>query len=265
MTTECSGIEKLMESYLMSHIGVQQTGDTCVITLPIETFDKRWVGVFVEPRARDYFLVHDGGKAVNELILQGMRITPTVERSLRLIAGRFGISYEDEMFQSGGKLGGLPSVVYAVGMSSALAMANLLEHVPSIEEEPIETKVGVLLDRWGRSRAKITRNVVAKGEIKQHTFNFLLSPRGGGQPYAISVLHPTGGALSAAERYGFKSKDLENTHYGKWRRVAIKDKAELWTPEANNIIRKCANAEISVRSGENPTFSDIEDALRRAA
>src|SRR6266481_3031967 len=110
MTTQCSGIEKLMESYLSSHTGVQQVGDTCVITLPIETFDKRWVGVFVEPRAKDYFIIHDGGKAVNELILQGMRITPTVERSLSLIANRFGISYQDEMFQSGGKLVSLPAV-----------------------------------------------------------------------------------------------------------------------------------------------------------
>ncbi len=265
MTTECSLIEKLVTSYLTSHTGIQRVGDTCVLTLPIETFDKRWVGVFVEPRATDYFLVHDGGKAVNELILQGMRITPGLERSLSLIAARFGISYQDEMFQTGCKLPDLPAIAYSVGMSSALAMANLLEHVPSAEEEPIEAKVGMLLERWGRQRARLTRNVVAKGEIKQHTFNFLLSPRGGQQPFAISVLHPTGGALAAAERYGFKSKDLENTHFGKWRRVAIKDKAELWTPEANNIIRKCASAEISVRSGETPSLSEIEDALKRAA
>ncbi len=265
MTIQCSGIEKLMQSYLSSRTGIQHIGDTCVLTLPIETFDKRLVGVFVEPRAKDFFLIHDGGKAVNELILQGMRITPAIERSLSLIATRFGIAYQDEMFQSGGKLDALPAVAYAVGMSSALAMANLLEHVPSVEEEPIETKVGVLLDRWSRSRAKLTRNVVAKGEIKQHTFNFLLSPRNGDQPYAISILHPTGGPLSAAERYGFKSKDLESTLFGKWRRVAIKDKSELWTPEANNIIRKCANAEIAIRSGETPSLADIEEALKRAA
>jgi hypothetical protein len=106
---------------------------------------------------------------------------------------------------------------------------------------------------------------VAKGKIKQHTFNFLLSPRRGGHPFAISVLHPTGGALAAAERYGFKSQDLENTDFAKWRRIAIKDKAELWTPEANNIIRKCANAEISIRSGEMPSLIDIQEALNRAA
>jgi hypothetical protein len=265
MMTECSEIEKRMESYLLSHSGVQHVVDTYILTLPIETFDKRWVGVFVEPRVADYFLIHDGGKAVNELILQGMKITPAIERSLSLIANRFGISYQDEMFQSGSKMDGLPTVAYAVGMSSALAMANLLEHVSSVEEEPIEKRIGTLLNRWSRSRAKLAENVVAKGRIKQHTFNFLLSPLQGGHPFAISVLHPTGGALAAAERYGFKSKDLENTHFAQWRRIAIKDKAELWTPEANNIIRQCANGEISIRSGDMPSLADIEDALRRAA
>ena len=263
-TTDCLSIEHLMKSYLSSHVGVQQFGETCVVSLPIETFDKRWVGVFVEPRAKDYFLLHDGAKAVNELILQGMKITPTIERSLSLIASRFGVVYQDEMFQTGSKIDSLAARAYAVGTASALAMANLLEHVPVIEEEPIETKVGMLLSRWSRTRAKLTQNVTAKGEIKQHTFNFLVSPRNGAQPIAISILHPTGGALAAAERYGFKSKDLEKTPYGKWRRIAIKDKAELWTPEANNIIRRCANSEIAFRSGDVPTLDQIDEALKAA-
>src|ERR1700683_2418710 len=39
----------------------EQIGDTCVITLPIPTVDGRVVGVFVESRVGDYFLVSDGG------------------------------------------------------------------------------------------------------------------------------------------------------------------------------------------------------------
>jgi hypothetical protein len=263
--TQCSGIKESLASYLASHVNVQRYADACVVTLPFETLDKRWVDVFIEPRATDFFLIHDGGKAVNELILQGMKITPTVERGLSLVANRFGIGYNDEMFQAGTKMRDLAAKAYAVGMSSALAMANLLEHVPAAEEEPIEGKIGALLHRWGKKRARVTENVRVCGEIKQHTFNFLVSPRGKGFPIAISVLHPTAGPLAAAERYGFKAKDLANTEFGKWPRVAVKDKADLWSPEANKIVKSCASAVISINSGEVPTFDQISQALGTAA
>lgn len=265
LRTQCSGIEESLKSYLAAHVGVQQMGDTFIATLPIETFDKRWVGVFIEPRATDFYLIHDGGKAVNELILQGVKITPNVERGLALVAKRFGVTYADEMFQTGAKLRDLAPNAYAVAMSSALAMANLLEHVPATEEEPIEAKIGALLHQWGRNRAKITDNVRIAGKIKQHTFNFLVSPRKQGLPIAVSILHPTAGALAAAERFGFKSQDLASTEFGNWPRIAIKDKSEIWSPEANNIISKCASAEISVRSGDSPTLAQISEAIEKAA
>jgi hypothetical protein len=266
LETQCSGIIKeALISHLSSHVAVQQIGDTCVATLPIETLDKRWVGVFIEPRAKDFYLIHDGGKAVNELILQGMKITPAVERGLSLVANRFGVSYGDEMFQTGAKIPDLAPKAYAVAMSSALAMANLLEHVPVVEEEPLEGQIGVLLHRWGRNRAKVTENVQVAGEIKRHTFNFLVSPRRKGLPIGVSVLHPTAGALAAAERFGFKAKDLANTTFGKWRRVAVEDKAEIWSPDARKIVESCADFVIPVRSGERATFEQICEALGVAA
>jgi hypothetical protein len=262
---ECSGIKDSLVGYLSSHVAAQQIGETCVVTLPIETLDKRWVDVFIEPRVKDFYLIHDGGKAINELILQGMKITPAVERGLSLVAKRFGVSYSDEMFQTGTKLADLPTRVYAVGMSSALAMANLLEHVAEVEEEPVEGRIGTLLNRWGKNRAKVTENVRVSGEIKEHTFNFLVSPRHKGVPIGVSVLHPTAGALAAAERFGFKAKDLTGTSVGKWPRVAIEDKAEIWSPEARKIVKSCANFVIPIRSGERPTFEQISEALDAVA
>lgn len=51
----------------------------------------------------------------------------------------------------------------------------------------------------------------------------------------------------------------------KWPLIAVKDKSEMWTPEASNIAKKCASAEISVRSGEAPTPDQINEALEKAA
>jgi hypothetical protein len=257
LETQCSGIKDSLICYLSSYVAAQQIGDTCVVTLPFETLDKRWVDVFIEPRVKDFYLIHDGGKAVNELILQGMKITPAVERGLSLVASRFGVSYTDEMFQSGSKLAGLAARIYSVGMSSALAMANLLEHVVEVEEEPIEGQIGVLLNRWGRNRAKVTENVRVAGEIKQHTFNFLVSPRRRGLPIGVSVLHPTAGALAAAERFGFKAKDLASTQFGKWPLVAVEDKSDIWSPEASFVI--------PIRTGERVTFDQINEALQTVA
>jgi hypothetical protein len=262
--TQCSGIKESLIGYLSAHVAAQQIGDTCIVTLPFETLDKRWVDVFIEPRVKDYYLVHDGGKAVNELILQGMKITPAVERGLSLVASRFGVLYTDEMFQSGSKITELPARIYSVGMSSALAMANLLEHVVGAEEEPIEGQIGTFLNRWGKNRAKVTENVRVAGEIKQHTFNFLVSGRKG-LPIGVSVLHPTAGALAAAERFGFKAKDLVNTQFGKWPRVAVEDKSDIWSPEAKKIVKSCADFVIPVRTGERVTFDQISEALKAVA
>lgn len=260
--TNCHSIKNTLSAYLATLINVEQINDMCVITLPFETLDRRWVEVFVEPRASDYFLVHDGGKAINELILQGMKVTPSVERGLALIAGRFGISYSDEMFQAGAKIVDLAAKVYSIGMSSALAMTNLLEHVPMVQEEPLETELAALLKRWSKNRAKVSQKVKVDGNIKQHTFDFLVSPRTG-QPTGISVLNPTAGALAAAERFGFKASDLANTKFGKWRRVAIETKAEIWSPEARKIVHRCADVVIPINSSDHPRYQEISEALEK--
>ena len=260
--TNCHSIKSALAAHLTTHISVEQINDMCVITLPFETIDRRWVEVFVEPRAADYFWIHDGGKAINELILQGMKITPSVERGLPMIASRFGISYSEEMFQTGAKIGDLAAKAYSIGMSSALAMTNLLEHVPMAQEEPLETEIVVLLRRWGKNRAKVTQNAKVNGNIKQHTFDFLVSPKTG-QPTGISILNPTNSPLAAAERFGFKASDLAGTEFGKWRRVAIETKAEIWSAEARKIVQRCADFVIPINSSDRPRYEIISQALEK--
>ena len=265
MESKCGSIKSALTAHFSSLLGVEQIEGGCVATLPIETLDGRFVGVFIEPRAADYFLIHDGGKAVDELILQGMKLTPAVERGLALIANRFSISYTDESFQTGAKLADLSGKVQAVGMSSAMAMATLLDHVSVIEEEPLEAKIGTMLRRWGRNRAKVTENVRLAGALKQHTFDFLVSPRRKGIPIAVSVLNPTNGPLAAAERFYFKADDLASTPFGKWPIIAIEAKAETWSSDARKIVKKYAAGVIPIRSGEPLDFGLISEKLNAVA
>lgn len=261
LDTSCGSIRAALAAHVSSLVDVQRDRDTCIVTLPIETLDGRVVGVFIEPGAKDYFLIHDGGKAVDELVLQGMKITPSVERGLSLIANRFGISYCDESFQAGSKIAELPSKAYAVGMSSAMAMANLLEHVLVLAEQPLEQQLGQLLRRWGKNRAKVDENVNLTGALKQHRFDFLVSPRRKGNPIAISVLNPTNGALAAAERFYFRADDLSSTRFKTWPIVAIEAKAETWSVDARKIVSKYAQRVIPIRTGEPPNFESISAAL----
>ena len=265
MVENCLSIKNALTEHLLSHVEVQQVGDICVATLPFSTLDRRWVDVFIENREADFFLIHDGGKAVNELILQGMKITLAVEREFQVIASRFGVAYQDEMFRTGAKSPHMAASAYEVGMASALAMTRLLQHVPVVEEEPLTEQVRTLLRRWGRGRAKVTENATVAGEIKQHTFDFLLSPRQKGATIGVSILNPTGGPLAAAERFGFKAKDLEPTRYRKWQLVAVETKAEVWSRDARDIVRKCANVVIPIQSDDRPTYDQISQALAAVA
>jgi hypothetical protein len=167
----CSIIKQALTAHLVAQLDVSPLREMCIATLPLPTLDNRWVDVFIEPRATDFYLIHDGGKAVNELVLQGGRVTAPVERDFGIIAQRFGIAFTDEMFQTGSKIGRLAETVNAVGMCSALAMTQLLE-TANIEEQPLEAQLRTPLKRWSKGRARFSEHVKVKGELKQHEFDF---------------------------------------------------------------------------------------------
>jgi hypothetical protein len=264
MIVKCDSVKQALAEHLISRVDVQQVRDMCVATIPLFTLDNRWVDVFIEPRTSDFFLIHDAGKAVNELILQGMKITPSVEREFGQIAARMGIAYSDEMFQTGGKFSSVAEKVYAVGMSSALAMIQLLDHLPAAEEDPLQDQIGSILRRWSKKRGQVKQNVKVAGELKQHTFDYVFTPRKG-PALALSILNPTAGALSAAERFGFKTKDLEKTAFGQWKRIAVEAKSEVWSKEARKIVEKCANAVLEIPSGSPATYEQVSDFLENIA
>ncbi|MGI8990264.1 MAG: hypothetical protein ACR2I2_11880 [Bryobacteraceae bacterium] len=260
MIKTCESIRQLVVDHLASQTEVQEVHGACVVTLPLLTVDKRWIDVFVEPRVADFFLVNDGGKAVNELILQGMKITPSIENHFEIFAATFGVAYTDEVFQTGAKMAGLAKAITAVGMCSTLAMTEILKHIPSAVDESLNAQLASILKRWSPRRAKITERVKVSGELKQHEFDFLVSPKRR-QPVSISILNPTAGALSAAERFGFKIQDLSSTPVGKWRKVAVEAKAEVWRSDARRIVEKCADIVIPISSGDHAGYEQFSEVL----
>jgi hypothetical protein len=250
MSAKCQSVRDSLAAYLLGATIGDQVGDTWVVTLPIPTIDGRFVDVFIEPRLADYFLVHDGGKAANELILQGVKITDSVKDYFSEVAKRLGVSYADEMFQSGGKQGDLSQIILAVGTCSSLAMGQLVGHVAVATEEPTRGKFEQALRHWAKKRASVTSDVAVNGRRAKHQFDFVAAPKAGRHaPIAVSVISHGGNPLGAAQRFGFKAADLDSTPYEKWPRVAIEDRSELWSPEAKNIVRSCADVVIEIPSG----------------
>jgi hypothetical protein len=236
--------------------------DLCVVTLPVPTIDGRLVDVFVESRVGDYYLVHDAAKAANELILNGIDITPSIREDCGRLAQAFGIAWVDEMFQFGCKITQLPATALAVAACSAYATIHLLGQVAKEDEGTVVQQFGTVLRSWSRHKARVRDNVAASGEWKQHAFDFVIHPKRG-TPIGISVLSPAGNAIAAADRAAFRTKDLQNTQYGDWRMVNVQTHAETWSMPARELLRKCSAGVIEINSGERPSVTDLAEVLDR--
>ncbi len=247
-TLNCQSTKESLMAYLASATNVAQVGQSCVATLPIPTVDGRLVDVFVENTIGDYFVVHDGGKAVNELILQDLRITDSIAEHFESLAKRFGISFTDETFKGTVRAAEIQSTILAVGMCSGLAMGQLVGHVPMPLEEPVRDQFGHTLRAWAKKRFKVAGDVTIKGQYAKHRFDFVAYPKQQHAPtMAMSVLLPGSNSLAAAERFGFKTTDLRSSRkYRDWKKVAIQGRAGLWSHEARNLLERCADVVIEL-------------------
>lgn len=265
MTATCQSIKAALTDHLVESVEVHSVREMCIATLPMRTVDSRWVDVFIEPRAKDFYLISDGGKAVNELIMQGIKVTESVHREFGLIARAMGVSYRDEVFEMGTKFENLARAAHAVGMCSAIATHRLVEHVVSEEEVSLHEQFNGILRKWARRRASVTENVKIEGGLRQHTFDFLVSPRKG-LPIAVSILNPTGGPLAAAERFGFRARDIaDSTTANKWPLLAVETRSETWTPDATRIVSRFAASVIPVPTGALVSPEDVQAELSRIA
>jgi len=220
------------------------------------------VDVFIETTLGNYLVVHDGGKAINELILQGVEITDSITKHFDALARRFNISYTDETFKTTVRSDDVMATILAVGMCSGLAMAQLVGHIPGAAQESLRDQFGHALRGWARKRFKVTDNVTVRGDYAQHRFDFVAYPKHINAPtVAMSVLLPGSNSLAAAERFGFKATDLRSTKYRDWRRVVVQGRSESWSGEAKALLQRCADVVIELPDESGLDRQIVKDKL----
>jgi hypothetical protein len=266
MAVKCRSLRESLTEYLAQATAVQEVGDMCVATLPVPTVDGRLVDVVVESRMNDYCLVHDGGKAVNELILQGVNVTDSLTEFFKALAKRFQVSYDDEAFNATGKIADAQAMILSVGTCSSLAMAQLIGNISAATEAPLREQFGRAVRAWAKRRYKVAEDITVPGPHFQHRFDFVAYPRKPrNRTLAMSVLLPGSNSLAAAERFGFKSTDLESTVYGKWGKIALQGRSEAWSAEAKALLRRCADVVIELPGESTVDIKDIAQKLEVAA
>jgi len=272
MALNCQTTRESLMRYLAGATKVGHVGNTCVATLPIPTVDGRLVDVFVETTLGDYYVVHDGGKAINELILQGINITDSVTDHFDELARRFKISFTDETFKATVRVPDVQAMILAVGMCSSLAMAQLVGHIPAATEEPIRSQFGHVVRGWAKRRFKVAGDVIVRGCYSRHRFDFVAYPkqatahlRQAKRTVAMSVLLPGSNSLAAAERFGFKTTDLQTTQYRNWRRVAVQGRSESWSGEAKALLQRCADVVIELPDESKLDKQALKEKLDLAA
>jgi hypothetical protein len=263
---DCSSLKDALVTYLSENTEVASSGNDCIITVPMNTLDNRWVDVVVEPRGSDYFHVHDSGKSADELFLQG--VSPSEGRTaiLQAIASRYAVHLDNGRFLVGCGRDHLQHSIWTIAQCSSLAMAEILRHHPSAEEESVKSAVGRIVTDWGKQRDYSVRSdVQEKGKIGQHTFDFVTSDSG--VTVAINILNPTSGALARAERYGYQSLDLKDTAAGQWKKLAVIANPAAWSAEARRIVGSLAAGviEFNTPSQSRSSVIDSLDELLKAA
>lgn len=259
-TMNCGSLKTSLIDFLREQVEVAAFKDRCVITLPIKTVDDRFVDIVVEKKLADFFLVHDAGKTLNELFVQGVSLTDAKKAHLTGMAKRFSVELVGDVFKVGTKLDGLQNAILAVSQCASLAMFELLSHHPDIEEEPLSSRVNRSLKKWQPHFIRsIERRVLVKGRKFPHHFDFVAfgDAEDGHRTGAIKLLPPTYSGTVQAERYAYLVLDIEETYCDSWSRLAIMTKVETWPLPAIQMVRGLSKETLEVRSGEEVQVEEM--------
>jgi hypothetical protein len=81
----------------------------------------------------------------------------------------------------------------------------------------------------------------------------------------MSVLLPGSNSLAAAERFGFKTTDLQTTQYRHWKKVAVQGRSESWSGEAKALLQRCADVVIELPDESRIDKQALKEKLDLAA
>ena len=234
----CSNLKSSLLAFLGEKVRVAESRNGCVVTLPMETLDKRRVSVIVE-KTGDTFLVHDGGKTLSELFCHGISITATLMKHKEDLVESHGAHIRNKIIRKICKAQELETAIFAVAQCSSMAMIELVSHRPVFENESITSKVSKALDAWRSPYVKeVRRNVDVRGRDGQHKFSFVCLSEQRGSVVAIKIL-ASDNPKSQAERYGFLGLDLDQSEeFREWKRLAIISDATKWGLKSPRLARR---------------------------
>ena len=254
MDLDCSSLKKSLVSYLRREIAIDEDRGLCAITFPMLTLDERLTTIYIERRMSDFYIVHDGGKTAAELFSLGIHLTEAKAESFNRMATRLGGSFGEKLFQVGCKVDKIESAILAVAQCQLLAMTEVLQIKPVIEDETVSSRVERTLEEWKPKYVhKISKNVAVKGKLEPHKFDFVTFASRPHNNVAIKILTPTYTAKGQADRYGFQVLDL-SAPASRWPRLALITKADLWPENAIRLVENLSEETLSVKSDEEESI-----------
>lgn len=251
----CNSLKDALVAGFNRDLEVIATDEFCVVTLPIRTADDRLVDVYVEPMtgSKVFMYVHDAGKNTAELWAQGVhRDTDTQERRLKGIAAAHGATLHNGRFQilcrnEQEVLAAIPSI----GQCAALAMVDVVTHLPNIQDEALASRVSRALNDWKPSYVEIKRRHSVQGTHQSHVFDFVSFPvKARKRTVAIRLLPPSVGPAWQVAKYGFMALDLQRRDAGKWPRLAIVSRADEWPESALEAIQMFSTDVLILKTDE---------------
>lgn len=255
----CLSIKDSLIDYLNKEVEIAAFKDRCILTLPLKTVDDRYVDVTVERKMPDYFLVHDAGKSISELFMQGISLTESRRKTLEAIAKTNRADLIHDVFTVGCKAHELQNAILAIGLCSTMAMLELIGHKAEIEEEPLAETINRSLKRWQPQFIRsVDRRVSVKGRKFPHFFDFVTfaADESAHHTAAIKLLPPSYGGQIQAERYAYLVIDIEGTPYHSWPRLAVVSKVETWPPAALKMIKSLSARTLELRTGEESLVTE---------
>jgi hypothetical protein len=245
MMQTCSKLKDDLRVFLDHRVRVQERPEGCVVTLPIETEDKRKVSVVVESRD-GVFVVHDGGKTLSELFCHGVALTDTRLAYHNELALRHGVHFKNKMIRTVVKQEGLERAIFAVAQCSSMAMVDLVSHKAKFDDDPVPMKVSSILDRWKPDGVMIAKNVDLHTPESDHRLNAVC--RAANVTVGIKVLGYDSPKKNA-QQYGYMDLDLrQSEEYSHWTRFAIVSGAEHWSDRLLSLVKRHSSYLLEVDS-----------------
>ncbi len=126
----CEAIKESVFQYIQATTEVTSAQQACIVSLPIRVLDGAYAEVFVEEANDGALLVHDGGKTLGHLESSGLLITEHRLVVLTDLAERLGVSLDNGIFKALSKPNTVQMSALAIGQCCAMALFELLRHVP---------------------------------------------------------------------------------------------------------------------------------------